>query len=241
MSYTYATFSQALAAYMAVPNNNVADTQFVAMLPSAIDSAEERCYQDLDLISLTSQPQAFPATATKRLVAITAQGAAPQIMAVERVGIYAGSPVALNACAPVSMEWLDLVYGDQVTGLPRFYAMRDDVTIALGPNPDQAYSVTVVGKASYTPLSANNTTTWLTQHVPALFLAAAMINATGFQRNFGAQADDPRSAMSWLTEYNALLPRAQELAMRQRQHGWMQVTAERSPPPTQPGSPGPPP
>jgi hypothetical protein len=140
---------------------------------------------------------------------------------------------------PASPEWLRMCYGLSATqGPPSYYAMNDDHSILLGPFPDQPYVVEVVGKFRPTPLYTAGTTV-LTQLFPDLFFAAAMIAATGYQQNFGSQADHPQSAVSWETHYNALLASALGEEGRKRLHGWMGFTTELTPMPTRPGTPGP--
>ena len=104
-----------------------------------------------------------------------------------------------------------MVWGSSaIVGVPQYFALVDDVTVLLGPFPDQAYTAEVIGKFRplplYDPLSINGS--WLSVYLPDLFLAAAMVAAAGYQKNFGAQGDDPRSALSWETNYQTLLERA---------------------------------
>jgi hypothetical protein len=76
---------------------------------------------------------------------------------------------------------------------------------AVGPCPDQAYNVEVYGTYRPATLSATNPNTPLTVLLPDLFLAASMIFMSGYQKNFGAQADDPKMAASWESQYEKLM------------------------------------
>ena len=100
--------------------------------------------------------------------------------------------------------------------------MLNDNTILFGPWPDQGYNVEIVGKYRPAPLYQGNVptnTTYLSTQLPDLFLAAAMVSATGYQKNYGAQADNPRDANSWLAEANKLLATAKMEDQRRKFHG----------------------
>jgi hypothetical protein len=245
MSYTYAQFQTALAIEMAVPNNNTADPQFVAILPTLIDLAENRCYRDLDLLYATNR-QTTRLTAGSRTLDLS--DLTPYLMILEGINVVTPASQtnpdfgSRNAVTPVSKEWLDFVWGSSSTvGVPVYFALLDDVTALFGPFPDQAYTAEIIGKFRplplYNPLSA--TGSWLSVYLPDLFLAAAMVAATGYQHNFGAQSDDARSALSWEAQYNTLLQSAVSEETRRKWHGWMQMTSDKPPMPTQPGTPGP--
>jgi len=44
----------------------------------------------------------------------------------------------------------------------------------------------------------------LSVYYPELLIAACMVYGSGYQRDFGAQADDPAKAVSWEAQYAAL-------------------------------------
>ncbi|MEJ2123942.1 MAG: hypothetical protein P8Y47_03800, partial [Alphaproteobacteria bacterium] len=46
-------------------------------------------------------------------------------------------------------------------------------------------------------LTDSNTTTWISNYLPDLFFAAAMVVVCGWEKNFSAMSDDPASAVSW--------------------------------------------
>jgi hypothetical protein len=96
------------------------------------------------------------------------------------------------------------------------YAMITDQTVIVGPWPDANYMVEVIGTVRPTPLSASNTTTYLTLYLPDLFVAASMIFAAGYQQNFGSQADNPQQAQSWSAQYDKLFPSANIEEMRKK-------------------------
>jgi hypothetical protein len=246
--YTYTSFQLALAIEMAVPNNNPADPQFVAILPTLIDQAEQRCYRDLNLLYATSSQTIALTAGSSRLDFSTLM---PKLLILEDINLVLpatqtnpefGERVPLY---PVTTEWIRMVFGLSSTqGPPQYYALHDDHTVVLGPFPDQGYTAELKGKFRPTPLylaaPADGTqTTILTSILPDLFLAAAMCAASGYQHNWSSMADDPRQAQSWEGNYQTLLTSAREEETRKKIHGWMGLTAERAPPPTPPGTPGP--
>lgn len=244
MSYTYATFQSALAQEMAIPNANVSDPLFVAILPSIIDYAEQWLYRDLDLLFAT-QTLVTPLTQFLRTLTLpTYSSGTSYFVEVEDVNVI--TPVGQanpekgvrNQCTPVSKEWLDAVWGNQRNmAVPTNFAMLNDSTILFGPWPDQGYNVEIVGKYRPAPLYQGNVptnTTYLSTQLPDLFLAAAMVSATGYQKNYGAQADNPRDANSWLAEANKLLATAKMEDQRRKFHGYQSVTSQSTPPPPTP-------
>jgi hypothetical protein len=249
MSYTYITFKSALAIEMAVPNNDPTNPQFIAIINTLVDQAEQRCYRDLDLLNATST-QTLPLTAGSSKLDFSTLS--PNLLILEDVNIVLPATVTnpeLGERAPVypvSKEWLRMTYGVSGTkGVPVWYAMNDDRTILLGPFPDQGYTVELIGKYRPTPLYSappgdGTQTTVLTSMLPDLFLAAAMCAGSAYQHNWGAQSDDPRQAMSWETNYQTLLGSAKGEEMRKKTHGWMSMTSEIPAMPNPPGTPGPP-
>ena len=118
---------------------------------------------------------------------------------------------------------LDFLYPD-ATGstVPVYFAMITQTTIIVGPWPDVSYQVEVVGTQRPTPLSATNQTTFLATNLPDLFFAASMVFGCGYQKNFSAMSDQPQSALSWQTHYDALLKSAvvEEARKKFTAEGW---------------------
>jgi hypothetical protein len=69
------------------------------------------------------------------------------------------------------------------------------------------------------PLSADNPETYLSVYYPELFLCACMVFGSGYQRDFGAQSDDPQRAVSWEGQYTYLRQGVALEAMRMRGAG----------------------
>lgn len=254
MSYTYVSFQQALALFMALPNaaawNGVTPSpwpNFDAAVPSIVDYAEQRCYRELDLLNATSSQ-------TVTLVALQStldfSTLAPQLIILEEVRLIvpAGTTVPdlgeRIPLTPVSTDYIRAVYGSAATAdEPEFFALSDDHTLVFGPFPDQAYTAELRGKYRPTPLydaapDDGTQTTFLANILPDLFLSAAMISASGYQKNFGSQADNPQQSMSWETQFNLLLASAKTEETRKKFHGWQAMTSDTNPPPTPQPIPG---
>lgn len=222
MGYTYAQLQTAIALEMVIPNANVLDANFQLILPTIIDYAEQRCYRELDLLYATSA-QTVTLQAGVRTADLS--GLAQYVVIVSRINVITPSSVtdpdlgSRHQVTPVSEEWMDAVYGwPTPTGIPTFFAMQSDTVVLLGPWPDQAYTVEVVGvfrpTPIYDPAEANGT--WLSLNLPDLFLAACMVSASGYRHNFGAQADDPKMAVSWETQFQTLLSSAKNEETRKK-------------------------
>lgn len=240
MSYTYASFQTALALEMVVPNANVNEPNFVAILPTIIDYAEQRLYRELDLLAGTLL-QVVPTTANVRLFDLSQ--APVYILAVERMRVLlpAGA-TALNYTSappltPVSVEYLDAVYSGATPGVPTQFGMQSDFLAVLGPTPDQVYNIEVSAEIRPLPLYSTppndgTQTTFLTKVLPDLFLAAAMVAASGYRKNFGAQSDDPRMAVSWESQFQTLLATAKTEETRKRFLGWNMMSSATPPQPS---------
>lgn len=130
MGYTYDTFQTALAIEMAVPNNDPTDPQFMAILPTLIDQAEQRCYRDLDLLYLTTTHNITLVPNTNNVDISLYQ---PQVLILEDVWVILPAGVTNPDLAeivpvyPASFEWVRMVYGNSAQkGPPNYYFMISD-------------------------------------------------------------------------------------------------------------------
>lgn len=200
------------------------DVNFNTILPRAIEYAEQRMYRELDLlqtgVSLT-------AAASLNVRAVTIPAGMIVINSVNVIspsGVVSSDPTAKrNALIRVSQEGLNFFWPQgqvSVAGcLPRWYANFDNSTVYLAPTPDAAYSVEFVGTVRPAPLTAVNTSTLLTTYIPDVFVACAMVFFSGYQRDFGAQSDNPQMAQSWESQYQMLKTSAVEEIARMKSQG----------------------
>lgn len=218
MSYTYSTWVTALANEIVVLQT---DPNFVAILPSCIDYAEQRIYRELDLLSTVTRDSA-PLTASNRNFTLPQNNG--RFVVTNGINLITPSTETQpdsgtrTQLLPASRDYLDAVGGSpSFTGPPVNYAMITDQTIIVGPQwPDAAYTLEVIGTIRPTPLSVSNTSTFLTNYLPDLWFAATMIFMSGWQQNFGAQADNSGMAQSWQGQYDKLFASANVEEMRKK-------------------------
>ena len=206
MSYDYAGFQQALALEMIIPNADVNNADFQAILPTIIDEAEQRCYRDCDFLSQIIRNSSGTLTANSRTFNFPLTYVVP-----ESINVFwpVGTQTNRKQLVPVTREFLDAIWGNETApttpSIPDYYAMITDQQIIVGPPPDAAYTMEVIGTVRPTPLSASNPTTWLTLNVPDLFFNASMVFGVGYLKDYGAATDDPNAAGSWETLYQKTL------------------------------------
>jgi hypothetical protein len=209
MALDYATWVATMANLTVIDAN---DPNFVQILPSAIDYAEQRLYRELDLLNTVTRDTGQLTVGTRTFTLPSNLG---RFVVTNGMNVITPSVTTTpddgtrNQMVPVSRDVLDMIWPSTTgAGLPKQYAMITDQQVIVGPAPDAAYTVEVIGTIRPTPLSASNTTSYLTLYLPDLFEAASMVFMSGYMRNFGSQADDPKLAVSWESQYQALFSTA---------------------------------
>ena len=206
MSLTYSSYVQQISTMAVIP---ATDTNFTIIIPSMIDYAELRMQRDLDFLSTQISTSSYTFTSgNNQLTLPTSQFIVPQTFEVINSG--ASSPLL-----PVTKEFIQNVYGTGSTqGLPQYFAVYGGDTattgntsqyMIVGPTPDSNYSIRLTGTVRSAPLSASNTTTFISTYLPDMFIMASMIYISAFQRNFGKINDDPQMAQTYEAQYQALL------------------------------------
>ena len=198
------------------------DNNFGGIMDAAIDYAEGRIYRDLDLPNVRVTSTAVTLSSGVRTVSLSTT--AGEILAIETVNLFTpitdGSSVATRVpIVPASQAVINTVYPSATSsncGQPEFFARITNTQLSFGPAPDQAYGTEVVGTIRPSPLSASNSSTWITQNLPELMTAATMVFMTGYMRDYGSQSDDPRMSMSWEGQYQQLLKSAGTDSMRMK-------------------------
>lgn len=207
MSLTYTSLTSSLANLMAI---SASDANFLGILPEIIDYAELRIQRDLDFLNSVTTDSSQQLTVGSR--SITAPS---NFVTIQQLNVITPSTVTVPdngtrvSLLPVTKEYLDSVWNSSTTtGVPVLFAMLTNWQMIVGPFPDAAYTVEIVGTQRETPLSANNASNYMSTYLPDVYLAAAMIFASGWMRNFGSQADNPQMAQSWEGQYTNLLKSA---------------------------------
>lgn len=198
------------------------DANFQALIPQALNYAELRIQRDCQLLPLQTSAD-YAVTAGSNLFSIPAS----DFVTVQTIWVNVNG--SLMPLTPVSKEWLQNVYpGMGVQGAPKYFATVGgdlatagvtSTNILLGPVPDSAYPVEIFGMIRMPSLNnysdneadASTQVTFISQWMPDLLVAAAMIWTTGYQRDFGAmgQVDEAGMGVSWEGVYQGLLKGAQ--------------------------------
>jgi len=206
------------------------DPAFVTILPQMITYAENRMYRDIDFMftSTSLHGASFVLTAGSRNLsfninlASNSDAQAGTFVVSEQINLLtdasgnAATTTNPDACVrvpllPTSKEFLDAVYGSSLTanrGQPQYFVPFNETLFFVGPVPDQAYPVEVVGTYRPNSLSATNTSTFISLYLPDVFIMASMIYISAYQRNFGRLNDDPQMAITYESQYQALLKSA---------------------------------
>jgi hypothetical protein len=226
MSYTYDTFTATLANWMAVPATNA---EFQQALPTIIRSAELRILRELDLLATVTSAQ-FPLPGLQRSITLPTTGTIFTV--VNQVNLIepadADEDATRTPLIHISHDAIVQLYPSAVgAGTPLFWHGYNNERIIVGPWPAASHTVEVVGTVRPDTLSATETETFISVHLPDVFLAAAMVVASGYQKNFGAQADNPQQAASWENTYKALIMGATMEELRRK--FWAQSWSPKSP------------
>lgn len=204
---------------------------FATFSSGCIDYAENRIYREADFLATRiTDTSAALTTNSRNFTFPTTQGTFIVVESINAIS-SAGTPASSgtrNPLQPVSREFIDAVYPSAVTatGTPAYYAMVDNAHCIVGPPPDGPYVMEVIGTQRPVPLSSANSSTFLTQYCPDLFVAACMIYGAGWQRDFSAQGDDPARAQSWTSQYEKLFQSVNVEALRAKyqSQAWTQQT-----------------
>jgi len=184
------------------------DPAFVTILPMMITYSENRLYRDLDFLFTSVSNTSYACTVGTRSINVPAGTfvVPEQINLITPAGTTNPDNGTRVPLLPTTKEFLDAVYGDsQSKALPKYFAVFDDYNFLLGPYPDAAYQAEIVGTIRPDSLSVSNPTTFISLYLPDLFIMASMIYASGYQRNFGRANDDPQMAVTYESQYQALL------------------------------------
>jgi hypothetical protein len=98
----------------------------------------------------------------------------------------------------------------------------NDNLFLVGPFPDASYFVEVVGTYRPVSLSANSTwngaagTTFISTYLPETLIMASMVYISAYQRNFGRANDDPQMAITYESQYQALIKSAMSEESRKK-------------------------
>lgn len=219
MSLNYTTLQTALLAQLvrSQPPFTTTDGFFDATYPEAIQYAQQRIETDLVLLADRVQNRSLQTANAVSAVDITSTG----IILVESFGLYNAGFIQFEMA---SLDLIDNVWPSSPAATPvlndwiqRLWCLRDDHTIIFAPAADAAYPIFLTGMIRMAPPATGTDTNYLMTVYPALYEAACMVYLSGaLNRNYGAQADEPRQAISWEGQYQSLLATAKSEEIRRR-------------------------
>lgn len=187
------------------------DPAYQIILPAMISYAENRLYRDLDFLFTSIATTSYGLTVGSRQIAVPAGTfvVPEQINVITPAGTSNPDNGTRNPLLPTTKEFLDQVYNvASNTGLPKYFCPFDDYTFLVGPYPNQSYTCEIIGTIRPDSLSVSNPTTFISLYLPDLFIMASMIYISAYQRNFGRANDDPQMAITYESQYQALLKSA---------------------------------
>lgn len=216
------TYDELVARMIAATAIDVAsDDTWAGYLPAIVEQAELRCYRDVDFL-------ATRATASVTLAPGVAQFSAPAdwLLGQGISLVIAGARIALDRRDDGYLR----EYAGTSTGIPRYWAEPTAGTLLLAPSPDVTYAAELLYHLRPAALSATMQTSVLSLAAPDLLFYAVMVALQGYLKNFSAQSDDAKAAMSWNGMYAAVLPSVQREEGRRKGDGGFDTSA--APPPS---------
>lgn len=194
---------------------------YTTILPAIIQDAENRIYREMDFLACRTANSNTAFTAGSRNFTIPT--GSTTIIVLQGVSFITPSSVTdpslgtRNVLEPATVDFIDWTWPTEgTTGSPEYWAQFNNAYIIVGPTPDEAYTVELTGIFRPAPMSASNQTSYIGSIYPDLLVAACMVFASGWQRDFGSQSDDPTKAMSWETLYQSRMKSALEEEQRRK-------------------------
>ncbi len=237
MSETYASTLATLANLMGDPLL-ATDANFLQIIPSAFDDAEQRICREVDFLGAVVTTASIATTPSVRLINWSNSFYVVQsVNAISPAGTTNPDLGTRNPLLPATKEMLDYLYPSATgAGIPKYLGRVTQDTAVLGPWPDGAYTLEITGTQRPATLSASNTTTFISTYLPDLFISACMIYLSGYAQNFSAMGDNPAQAVNWKGHYDDELKSAslEEARKRFTSEGWSasQPSPQATPPRT---------
>lgn len=192
------------------------DAAFNTLIPQMLNYAELRIQRDLDLLPSMTTNTSYGLTVGSNVVSISVN----DFVTLQTVSVVAST--TSTPLIPTTKEFLQNVYNDNsYTGVPQYFAMYggDASTfgatyqnIVVGPYPDQAYPLLLIGTVRMpslyqyaTTANAGTATTFISTYLPDMLIQASMIYISQFQRNFGPASNDPQMGPTYEAQYQSLL------------------------------------
>src|SRR5579885_812207 len=194
-------------------NEEPPSADLTAAFPVISQNGDLRCQREIDFAAMSGENTSkslIAGSATFDLSTLTGQtvGGFPCAYQypVEVYDIAANVGGSWVQFFPVSLAFLRYVWPNpSTTGTPgtpfAYYTVIDQKTLLVAPTPASTYSLRVTGKWRAAALSSTVSETYLGDVYPELLMAACMVEAYGYRRDYGSQSDDPKAAVSWEALY----------------------------------------
>lgn len=217
----YTTWDKQMKSLLVVPLDSI-DTNYENIKLAMISYAELRIYRELDFITTMTAQTGVLTPSSRNVVMPTGIIILSGMNVITPASASNPDLGTRNQLVRVSLDVLDYMSPSSasVTGVPGFYALLTDTSVRVGLAPDQAYTAEFKGTVRPAMLTPANPTTYITLNLPDLFIAACMVFGSGYRKNFGAQSDDPKMAMSWEAQYQAIKQGVNVEALRQKAQSW---------------------
>lgn len=198
-------------------------SQFQDFIYACIDYAEQRIYRELNLLDTRIRNTSGVCTPNNREFTLpTNLGNFITVTEVSIITPVTGtiSNGTRNVLTAAAKKLVDSICPTNIatsaTAIPVMYYMLDQTKLYFGPSPGDAFKVEVTGTIRPTPLSDTNITTFLTEYLPDLFVAASMVFAGNNLRDFGVESGNVAIGQSWEQQYQALFASANAEETRKR-------------------------
>jgi hypothetical protein len=213
------------------PPYNVVPPDFASLYPNATSYAESRICAEIPLLANRAENSALQTVSGSRRLNLSLM--TNPLVVMEGLALLTPNTVSAPALGTrnifdqATVEFIDQFWPVEATTLNpsladnvgRYWAPMNTgpvstiqiggvaatSTVVIAPTPDATYTAVCTGLFQPVPLSAGNPSTYLSSVYPDLLVAACMVFLEGtLKRNFGAQSDDPRQALSWEAIYTQL-------------------------------------
>lgn len=191
---TYANLQAEIADYLARDD-------LTAKIPSFITLTEAKMNRELMVRQMEQRSTASVNTASSEPEFITLPNDFQSMRRI-RLSSVTGKP-NVNFISTVAMDEFRLSQGNAV-GQPIYFTINGD-EIELAPTPDQAYVLEMTYRKNI-PALASNSTNWLLDLAPDVYLYGALLEAMPYSRN------DAR-IQTWLAGYSAALDGLNRLSL----------------------------
>jgi hypothetical protein len=186
------------------------DPNFINLIPTVIDIAEQRCYRELDLLAAIVTVSGTLTANSRFFTLPTTSG---HLLTVTAVNVLDATNTR-NPLRPVSRAVIDFTWPSETASgasvIPWFFARISDTQILVGSAPGTAWTAEIIGTIRPTPLSAANATTFLTSYLPDLFFAASMVAIGDLLKSEG----NPIDSQKWEANYQAAFGSAKSEELR---------------------------